>query len=109
MTLDGETKKQLDAYRRVVQTQMDALGWPLDEAVAAVPAHLRADLRALIEKEQSLTTERRFYRTGATLRAGGPKAWFEEWDPADGYHWPRLRSYLIDRKGWSPRDVASSS
>ena len=105
MTLDGETKKQLDAYRRVVQTQMDALGWPLDEAVAAVPAHLRADLRALIEKEQSLTTERRFYRTGATLRAGGPKAWFEEWDPADGYHWPRLRSYLIDRKGWSPRDV----
>lgn len=102
MTSDGETHGQLVNHRRVVQVKMDALGFTLEQALEEVPEDLRARLRDLIESEAS---ERRFYRPGATLRRGGPKVWFESWDPAEGYHWPRLRSYLIDRKGWSPRDV----
>ena len=31
----------------------------------------------------------------------GPRAWFGNYDTADGYHWNRLRSFLLDVKGRS--------
>lgn len=102
MPSDGELRQELARWRRVVQTQMDALGWDLDQAVEHVPAALRLALREIIEAE---VAEVRFHRPGATIRRGGPKEWFEEWDPAEGYLWRRLRSYLIDDKAWSLRDV----
>lgn len=102
MTSDGDLRRELANYRRVVQTQIDALGWSLDRALDGVPESLRSALRDQIQTESS---ETRFYRPGATLRRGGPKEWFDDWDPADGYLWRRLRTYLIDQKGWSLRDV----
>jgi Z1 domain len=102
--LDGELHKEILSWRRVVQTQIDALGWDLEQALQQVPESLRAALREAIEAE---AREVRFYRPGAILGRGGPKEWFAEWDPADGYLWRRLRSYLIDRKAWSLRDVES--
>src|SRR5437764_10290518 len=83
---------------------MDALGWGLDQALQQVPEPLRAPLRDVVEAE---SRETRFYRPGVTLRRGGPKVWFADWNPAEGYLWRRLRSYLIDRKAWSLRDVES--
>lgn len=102
--LDGDLHQEVQKWRRVVQTQIDALGWGLDEALAHVPGPLRAPLRAAIEAE---AREVRFYRPGAVLRRGGPKEWFAEWEPAEGYLWRRLRAYLIDQKAWSLRDVES--
>ena len=102
MPLDGELHKEILNWRRVVQTQIDALGWDLDRSLQQVPELLRAPLREAIEAE---AREIRFYRPGAILGRGGPKEWFADWDPADGYLWRRLRSYLIDRKAWSLRDV----
>jgi Z1 domain len=99
---DGELHREILNWRRVVQTQVDALGWDLDRALQQVPELLRAPLREAIEAE---AREIRFYRPGAILGRGGPKEWFADWDPADGYLWRRLRSYLIDRKAWSLRDV----
>ena len=104
MSSDGDLHQEVQRWRRVVQTQMDALGWELEEALAQVPGSLRVLLREAIEAE---ARQVRFYRPGAILRRGGPKEWFVHWDPADGYLWPRLRSYLIDQKGWSLRDVES--
>lgn len=104
MPSDGELHIEIQNWRRVVQTQMDALGWTLDQALQQVPEFLRAPLLETIEAEEQ---EVRFYRPGATLRRGGPKPWFASWDPAEGYLWRRLRSYLIDRKAWSLRDVES--
>ena len=102
MPSDGDLHVELASWRRVVQTQMDALGWGLEQALSQVPDSLRVLLRDAIQAE---ATEVRFYRPGATIRRGGPKDWFEEWDPAEGYLWRRLRSYLIDEKSWSLRDV----
>ncbi len=102
MPLDGELHREILNWRRVVQTQIDALGWDLDRSLLQVPESLRAPLREAIEAE---AREIRFYRPGAILGRGGPKEWFADWDPADGYLWRRLRSYLIDRKAWSLRDV----
>jgi hypothetical protein len=104
VTSAGEERQQVNAYRRVVDTQMDALGVSLDAALEIVPEALRAAVRADIEREGR---EVQFSRPMATIRRTGPNEWFNTWNPADGYLWPRLRTYLIDRKGWSPRDVES--
>lgn len=102
MSSVGDRNRDLASWRRVLQTQMDALGWSIDQAIAQVPQTLQADLRAIIEAER---TDKRFYRGGATIRRGGPKPWFDAWDPAEGFLWRRLRTHLIDRKAWSLRDV----
>ncbi|MGI8808927.1 MAG: Z1 domain-containing protein [Acidimicrobiales bacterium] len=102
MSSDGDLNQALANWRRVVQTKIDALGWNLDQALEEVPAALRAALRDAMEAEAASV---RFHRPGATIRRGGPKEWFEEWDPAEGYLWRRLRSHLIDDKAWSLRDV----
>lgn len=44
----------------------------------------------------------------AMLRGeGGRRAWFADYDPSDGYHWRRLRDYLITEKGRTETVVAS--
>lgn len=44
----------------------------------------------------------------AILRGqGGRRAWFEDYDPTDGYHWRRLREYLLTEKGRSESIVDS--
>jgi len=82
---------------------MDALGEDLETALASVPVDFRRDLRAMIEAEEQAV--RMFYRGGASVVDGGPRAWAESWDPDAGYYWRRLRQHLIDRKGWSREDV----
>jgi hypothetical protein len=104
MSSDGDLEIQIQKWRRVLQTQMDALGWSFEQAIEHVPEFIRTPLREAIEAEGK---ETHFYRPGATLRRGGPKLWFAGWNPAEGYFWRRLRAYLIDRKGWSLRDVES--
>lgn len=102
--MDGERNEQIRAWRRVIQTQMDALGMDLDAAIAGAPQNLRTDLRSTIAAEKA---DVRFYRPAATIRQGGPRPWFDEWHPEDGYLWRRLRDYLIDQKGWGLREVES--
>jgi hypothetical protein len=99
---DGELRAEVQKYRRVVAVHMDALGVDLEQALTQVPDEIRPALRAAIDAEAE---ERRFSRPGATLELGGPRPWFTNWDPANGYFWRRLRTYLIDRKGWLLRDV----
>src|ERR1700684_1649732 len=101
MNSAGERNKALEGHRRVLGVRMEALGEDLETPLASVPEDFRADLRAQIEAE----AVQMFYRGGASVVDGGPRAWFESWDPNAGYYWRRLRQYLIDRKGWSPRDV----
>lgn len=40
-------------------------------------------------------------------REGGPRPWFQEYDPTDGYHWRRLREYLLTVRGRSESAVDS--
>jgi hypothetical protein len=39
---------------------------------------------------------------------GGPKPWFDGWDPASGFYWPRQRQYLLDHVGRSPAAVEAT-
>ena len=103
MTSDGDRNVALAARRRVVAVKMDALGMDLEAALADVPEDLRADLRAQIEDEQRAVSM--YYRNGAEVIDGGPRPWFDSWDPNAGYYWRRLREYLVDRKGWNLREV----
>lgn len=83
---------------------MDAFAIPIEQAIEEhVPAEHRDSVRARWHAEQIVT-----FRAPNELSAtGGPRAWFESWDPAVGYHWLRLRHYLIDRKGRSEGEVES--
>lgn len=103
MTSDGDRTVALAGHRRVVAVKMDALGMDLEAALADVPEELRAELRAQIEDEQRAVNM--YYRNGAEVIDGGPRPWFDSWDPNAGYYWRRLRQYLVDRKGWNLREV----
>ena len=37
----------------------------------------------------------------AVLSRGGPRPWFEDYDPSTGYHWRRLRDFLITARNRS--------
>lgn len=102
--MDGDQREQVRAWRRVIQTQMDALGIDLESALAGAPEQLRAHLRTTIDAE---SLDVRFYRPASTIRQGGPRPWFDECHPEDGYLWRRLRDHLIDEKGWALREVES--
>ena len=103
MTSDGDRTVALAGHRRVVAVKVDALGMDLEAALADVPEELRAELRAQIEDEQRAVNM--YYRNGAEVIDGGPRPWFDSWDPNAGYYWRRLRQYLVDRKGWNLREV----
>lgn len=103
MNSDGDHNAVIAAQRRVVAVKMDALGMDLEAALAEAPEALRADLRAQIEDEKRAVSM--YYRNGSEIVDGGPRPWFDSWDPNAGYYWRRLREYLVDRKGWNLREV----
>jgi len=85
---------------------MDALGLPFEEALDAssVPTEMRDAVRRL--HEENAIQEIR--RVRGVSEEGGPKPWFDDWDPADGFYWPRQRQYLLDQVGRSPEAVEAT-
>src|SRR5437868_6552933 len=90
-------------YLRVVRVQMDALGRSIDEALEIVPQEYRDVVRARFEEEVAQPIR----LAGVLSGSGGPKEWFQHWDPSAGYYWRRLRSYLLDHVGRSQSEIAS--
>lgn len=95
----------IERYLRAIRTLIDSLQVSLDDALemARVPAELRDEVRIRYEEETALPIRRANILSGQ----GGPRAWFQNWDPSTGYYWRRQRSYLIDRLGWNQSDVGS--
>lgn len=93
----------IERHLRVLRVHMDALGQTLDEALATVPQEHRDAVRARYEEEVAQPIRRANILSGA----GGPKDWFQDWDPSGGYYWRRLRTYLLDRIGRSASEVES--
>lgn len=95
----------IENYLRAVRSLIDTLDVSLDEAMdmSRVPADLRENVRVRYEEETALPIRRANVLSGQ----GGPRAWFEDWDPSTGYYWRRQRSYLIDRIGWNQAAVGS--
>ena len=75
---------------------MDALGKSFEEALAdAVPAELQEQVRERYQQEAVQVIQ----RVRGVSADGGPKPWFEDWDPSNGYYWVRQRQYLLDHIG----------
>src|SRR5437868_4395130 len=89
VSLDGD---QLAAFLRVLRVHMDALGETLDKALNIIPSEYRDEIRARYEEERAQPIR----PANVLSRTGGPKTWFEQWDPSAGYYWRRLREYLLD-------------
>jgi hypothetical protein len=93
----------IDSYLRVVRTQIDALGISLAEALSSVPMAIRDEIRIRFEEETALPIRRVSILSGQ----GGPRAWFDAWDPSSGFYWRRLRSHMVDYQNWATPDVES--
>ncbi len=80
-------------YLRVIRTIMDALGRTFDEALEeVVPSEHRVAVRERYEQEATQV----ILRVRGVSADGGPKPWFADWDPSNGYYWVRQRQYLLD-------------
>lgn len=90
-------------YLRVVRVHMDALGHSIEQALGVIPAEYREAVRARFEEEVAQPIR----PAGVLSGTGGPKEWFQRWDPSAGYYWLRLRAYLLDRVGRSQPEIAS--
>ncbi|MET8310918.1 Z1 domain-containing protein [Micromonospora sp. NPDC005173] len=89
----------IDVYLRTVRAAIST-GVALEQALEAfVPEQLREDVRARWDADR-VTLE-----PVAVLSSGGPRKWFDEYDPADGYYWPRLREWLLLEKGRSESTI----
>lgn len=95
----------LDRYLRAVRSLIDTLGVTLAEALemARVPNEIRELVHVRYEEETTLPVRRAHVLSGI----GGPRPWFQQWDPSTGYYWRRQREYLIDRQGWNQADIGS--
>ncbi len=75
---------------------MDALGKSFEDALAeVVPEALREQVRERYEQDAVQV----ILRVRGVSADGGPKAWFNDWDPSNGYYWVRQRRYLLDHVG----------
>lgn len=95
--------EMLEAYLRIFRVRLDALNETPEEALESVPADYRDLVRARWEEENAQPILRARILSGI----GGPRDWFQNWDPSTGYYWRRLRSYLIDQLGRSTAEVES--
>jgi hypothetical protein len=87
----------IDQYLRLIRVKIDVLKTTLDKALEDVPENLRNEVRTLYQQEVTQPIRRIRVISGT----GGPRSWFQEWNSSQGYHWLRLRQYLLDHKGRS--------
>jgi hypothetical protein len=93
-TLAGDAT--VGGHLRVIRTMMDALGKSFEDALAAVvPAEMQDEVRERYQQEAVQVIQ----RVRGVSADGGPKPWFEDWDPSNGYYWVRQRQYLLDHVG----------
>lgn len=95
----------VEQYLRAVRSLIDTLEVSVADALdmARVPDEMRESVRVRYEEETELPIRRANVLSGT----GGPRPWFQQWDPSTGYYWLRQREYLIDRLGWNQADVGS--
>lgn len=94
---DDLVERNLRAIRGLIEN----LGQTLDDALGVVDPGLREAVRRQWELEHDVTLR----RVNVVSGPGGRRPWFDSWDPAAGYHWPRLRSWLLTHRGRSEREV----
>lgn len=100
------SSSDIEKIVRVARTLMDAMGQTIEEALnnPAIPESYREIVRQVLERE-------RVMKVHDPHMVEDPDrvhhVWLPEVDRAEWYYWPRLRSYLIDQKGWPEPTVRS--
>ncbi len=95
MPLDGrqeELETAVTAVRSLIQLG-HTLDNALDLALSQTSGGLRDEVARQIEQHEPGAIT--FRRTSVLSTQGGRRPWFGQYDPASGYHWPRLRSWLL--------------
>lgn len=77
-------------------------GMALGDALTMVPAALREQVRARWTADRVVVEP-----VGVLTTTGGPRPWFDDYDPAEGYHWTRLREFLLLHKQRSESVIES--
>jgi len=95
---------QVEAYVRIARTIMDATKCSIEEASnnPAIPEEYRVQVRAVLEHERLIVVRD---PSMVENRDRDHIKWLHNVDRNDWYYWPRLRSYLIDQKGWAIETV----
>jgi len=102
---------ELDLWSRMLRTGLIGVDTTADPAAVAdaadrflmalPPAHRQQVVQRWFDDHQEL-------EPSARIRgSGGPRPWFTDYSPTDGYHWRRLREYLITSRGRSETVVDS--
>ena len=111
MTSAGEplSETEVDSHLRVLRTAL--VGKELTEEHLRAAADMYLAFLPAYAREQVVgrwLDDRVELEPAAVLRgAGGPRPWFADYDPSVGYHWQRLREYLVTVKGRSETVVDS--
>lgn len=103
MTLAGNPR--FETALRVVRLSVDPRGIArsLEDALTAIPDDLRDEVREQILHDRDVV----FLRPHVLTEEGGPRPWAASWDASQGYHWQRLRYYLLDTVGRSAPEIDS--
>lgn len=96
----GGESTLLETYLKVVRAGMSG-DLDFEQALALVPEDYRGAVQA-----RWIADHVQVEPVGI-LSEGGPRPWFDEWDPATGYHWGRLRDFLLVEKGRSESVIES--
>lgn len=104
MPSDGDREARIEKRLRAVRAFIENLDRTLDEALEEVEDDIRDEVRQRWQRDHDTPIRRINVLSG---EGGGRRAWFDTHDPADGYHWPRLRSWLLAHKGRSEAVVES--
>lgn len=104
MTSDGE---RIENYVRLIRVLMTD-GQTIDDALAAashlVPAQDHEAVRQAYSAQTSTTIT---VLEPGVLADGGPRAWFDKHNPADGYYWRRQRNFLAHDLGRKEFEIDS--
>lgn len=102
MPSDGDSRARIESSLRLVRSAID-LDSTLENALIAVPTDLRDRVRELWLEETQEVTFSRIVHVSDPRKARGV---LDRHDPAQGYHWRRLRNWLAN-EGYKKRIVES--
>jgi hypothetical protein len=110
MTSAGDlTGEAVEQYLRVLRAAVSGTELATDQIKAAADQFLpflsEAQREVVMARWRADRVE---LEPSAMLRGeGGKREWFADYDPSDGYHWRRLRDYLITEKNRTETVVGS--
>lgn len=92
MTSDGE---RIEGHVQLLRVLMTRDGTTIDEALAmAGPLVPASDHEAVLRQYRRQTSVTIEVLEPGVLSDGGPRSWFDGYDPSQGYYWRRQRAYL---------------